>query len=73
MMIPLSLKLNQDWAWSSDWMGEEVGLNCESVGYYTSPIEFFTDSNDEDEATLNVYVDNETGEILQMWVSKEED
>ena len=33
----------------------------------------FTDSNDEDEATLNVYVDNETGEILQMWVSKEED
>ena len=39
-MIPLNLKLNQDWAWSSDWMGEEVGLNCESVGYYTSPIEF---------------------------------
>lgn len=72
MMIPLSLKLNQDWAWSSDWMGEEVGLDCESVGLYSSPIDFYDGSN-EDEATLNVYVDNETGEILQMWVSKEED
>ena len=71
-MIPLNLKLNQDWAWSSDWMGEEVGLNCESVGLYSSPIEFY-DGSSEDEATLNVYVDNETGEILQMWVSKEED
>ena len=71
-MIPLSLKLNQDWAWSSDWMGEEVGLNCESVGLYSSPIEFYDGSN-EDEATLNVYVDNETCSILQMWVSKEED
>ena len=71
-MIPLNLKLNQDQAWSSDWMGEEVGLNCESVGYYTSPIEFYDGSN-EDEATLNVYVDNETGSILQMWVTKEDE
>lgn len=73
MMIPLSLKLNQDWAWSSDWMGDEVGIDCESVGLYSAPIEFHTESKYTDEATLNVYVDNETGMIMQMWVSKEED
>ena len=72
MMIPLNLKLNQDWAWSSDWMGSEVGIDCESVGYYTAPIEFYADYKD-DEATLNVYVDNETGSILQMWVTKEDE
>ena len=71
-MIPLDLKLRQYWLWSSDWMGEEVGLNCESVGYYTSQIEFY-DGSSEDEATLNVYVDNETGSILQMWITKEDE
>ena len=71
-MIPLDLKLRQYWLWSSDWMGGEVGLDCESVGLYSSPIEFYDGSN-EDEATLNVYVDNETGSILQMWVTKEDE
>lgn len=71
-MIPLSLKLHKNWGWSSDWMGSEVGLDCESVGLYSSPIEFY-DGSSEDEATLNVYVDNETGVIMQMWVTKEEE
>ena len=53
-------------------MGSEVGLDCESVGLYSSPIEFY-DGSSEDEATLNVYVDNETGSILQMWVTKEDE
>lgn len=72
-MIPLDLKLHQSWLWSSDWMGDEVGIDCESVGYYTSPIEFCTEDNCEDEATLNIYVDNETGVIMQMWITKEDE
>ena len=54
-------------------MGDEVGIDCESVGLYSAPIEFHTESKYTDEATLNVYVDNETGMIMQMWVSKEDE
>ena len=53
-------------------MGSEVGIDCESVGYYTAPIEFYADYKD-DEATLNIYVDNETGVIMQMWMTKEDE
>lgn len=48
---------------SSDWNGEDVGFpESVVVGLYTS----MNENGDE----LNLYVDYDTGEILDFWVNK---
>lgn len=47
--------------WNSDWNGDEVGHdNCPVVGPYTVP-----------GLELDIYVDTETGVILEGWYQPE--
>jgi len=51
--------------WSSDWNGCECGFDIPVIGLYTTI--------NQDGKTLNLYIDTETGKIVDFWMDEDEE
>lgn len=59
-----TIELN-DLAWSSEWVGYEVGYpESEIVGLY---------SQERDDGSYSFYIDMKTNKVLDFWKDNEED
>jgi len=70
-LIPVTMKMEM--VWGADFNGYEVGFpECSVISHYTTKIEVERNGVETFE-TLNVYIDCTNGNVVEKWITIEEE